>query len=110
MAGSTVLANSTFQITVHIQANFVMAKPKDKGGSAIRTGIFMSGNGEMIKLMDMENILELMEQCLRGNGRRIRGLDEEQNFGMTGLGLKASMLTTKKMGRENSNGLMAVSL
>lgn len=48
----------------------------------------MKGNGKMIKLMDLEDIIIVMVQHMKGNGRMINKKVLEKKLGLTDLNIK----------------------
>ena len=64
----------------------------------------MTGIGKMIKLMDMDNTLTLMEHNMKAIGSTISNMDKGKNTGQMVPNTKEHINTVKKMDMVNSYG------
>jgi len=66
----------------------------------------MTGIGKMIKLMDMDNTLILMEHNMKAIGSTISNMDKGKNTGQMVPNTKEHINTVKKTDMVNSYGLI----
>ena len=64
----------------------------------------------MIKPMDKESLLILMEQSILVNEKRINNMDMESKFGRMGLIIQDIIFKGRSMEKANLYGMMAVNL
>ncbi len=68
-----------------IQAHFKTTRQRERESCIIQTEIIIRGIGKMIRLMDMENIFQQLEESMQEIGRRISVTVKEMRLGLIKL-------------------------
>lgn len=95
------------QMEPPMKGNGWRGKPMVKGSLCMLMVTFMKENGKMIKRVDTELTLIVMEPHTKDIGRTTYSTEMELRCGLTGANMKASTDKAKSMGSACTNGQMA---
>jgi hypothetical protein len=104
------MGNFIFLIKMHTLGSLIMVRLKVKEDYFILMEIFILVIGKMIKLMDLVGISLETKVYFKGDGLMINDVVMENNHGLMVQYLKGNIKTTKKMGKVDFVGQMAINI
>ena len=98
------------QMVLNMKENGRIIKLMDKGSFGIRMVTIIMGDGWMIRLMDLECMCIRMELNMKENGVMICSMEEGLRIGRMVVSMWGYTRRARRMEKEITRGLMAVSI